>query len=96
MIVRIVKMTFKEEEIPHFQLYFTEIVPLIREQKGCRKVSLLHDSKDPRIFFTYSKWNTEEDLDTYRNSELFGQVWPKVKAWFDAKPEAWSVVESSY
>ncbi|MCB0478534.1 MAG: antibiotic biosynthesis monooxygenase [Crocinitomicaceae bacterium] len=92
MITRIVKMTFKEEHINDFLNYFPEIVDRIRNQEGCNHVDLLHDVSDPRIFFTYSKWDSEKHLNAYRDSELFGQVWPKVKKWFDAKPEAWSVL----
>jgi quinol monooxygenase YgiN len=84
-------MTFSEERVQDFENYFPEIVDLIKKQEGCLDVELLHDVKDPRIFFTYSKWESENHLNAYRNSELFGQVWPKVKAWFDDKPEAWSV-----
>ena len=91
MITRIVKMTFKEDKIEGFLNYFPEIVNQIKAREGCINVELLHDVNDPRIFFTYSKWESEESLNEYRNSELFGKVWPKVKLWFDEKAEAWSV-----
>lgn len=91
MITRLVKMTFKEAHINDFLHYFPDIVDRIRSREGCQHVELMHDIKDQRIFFTYSKWDSEENLNAYRNSELFGQVWPKVKKWFDEKPEAWSV-----
>lgn len=42
---------------------------------------------------TYSHWNTPEDLDNYRTSETFGEIWPNIKPWFKEKPEAWSVEE---
>lgn len=91
MLTRIVKMTFKEAHITSFENYFPQIVNQIKDRSGCSDVKLLHDINDPRIFFTYSVWDSEEDLNAYRDSELFGEVWPKVKCWFDAKPEAWSV-----
>ncbi|MEO0585951.1 MAG: hypothetical protein AAF135_27315, partial [Bacteroidota bacterium] len=31
------------------------------------------------------------DLDAYRRSELFGNVWPKTKRLFSAKPLAYSL-----
>jgi heme-degrading monooxygenase HmoA len=40
---------------------------------------------------TYSIWDSEEALNNYRDSELFGELWPKIKPWFAAKAEAWSV-----
>jgi len=42
------------------------------------------------ILFTYSKWNTPEDLENYRNSELFKETWSYVKQLFEARAEAWS------
>ena len=34
--------------------------------------------------------HNENSLNAYRDTELFNQVWPKVKQWFTDKPEAWS------
>jgi len=43
------------------------------------------------VFFTYSYWNDESDLENYRKSELFKNIWSATKKNFSAKPEAWSV-----
>ncbi len=43
------------------------------------------------IFFTYSYWETEDDLENYRQSALFDEVWTFTKKLFNDKPEAWSV-----
>lgn len=91
MIIRIVKLTFKAENIPTFQDIFDQSCHSIRAQEGCMGLRLLQDKKNPAIFFTYSHWNTEEDLNRYRNSELFGRVWPATKKLFAASPEAWTV-----
>jgi quinol monooxygenase YgiN len=45
------------------------------------------------IFFTYRHWQAPENLEAYRNSPLFNEVWSQVKVWFADKPEAWSVQE---
>jgi len=63
----------------------------IRAFKGCNFLELYRDKKDPSIFFTYSFWDSEEALETYRQSELFNTVWSKVKPLFSIRPEAWSV-----
>ncbi|UKN02898.1 antibiotic biosynthesis monooxygenase [Paracrocinitomix mangrovi] len=89
-IQRLVKMTFKKDRCDDFQQYFTEIQNRIESQPGCEGVKLLKDHADSGIFFTYSVWKDQASIDAYRNTELFGQVWPKVKEWFDDKPEAWS------
>ncbi len=90
MIVRIVKMTFKEENIPLFENIFKEVKEKIRKSNGCRLLELYQDVKDPNVFFTYSYWEEEADLNRYRNSDLFAKVWAETKVLFDAKPEAWS------
>lgn len=89
-IQRIVKMTFRLEKCDEFESYFSEIMDRVAGQPGCSGVKLLKDKNDSGVFFTYSVWDKQESLDAYRNTELFGQVWPKVKDWFGAKPEAWS------
>lgn len=91
MLIRIVKMTFREEETENFLRVFNERKHLIAAFDGCSGVELLRDISDPNIFFTYSKWQTVEQLNAYRNSELFNTVWSTVKKWFAGKPEAWSV-----
>lgn len=91
MIVRIVKMTFRPEEVEHFQALFLGWKPRIRGFPGCRHLELLHDRNDHRIFFTYSHWDGPGDLEAYRVSEVFASVWPVVKGMFAAPAEAWSV-----
>lgn len=92
-IQRIVKMTFKSEFCILFEQYFDQIRNQVGNQPGCYGVKLLKDlSPDSGIYFTYSTWVDQKSLDAYRNTELFGEVWPKVKAWFGDKPEAWSTL----
>lgn len=91
MIVRIVKMTFRCEEVANFQNLFNERKEKIRHFEGCQHLELWQHAHDEKIFFTYSVWDSEQHLDHYRFSELFKDTWTKTKALFDAKPEAWSV-----
>jgi hypothetical protein len=42
---------------------------------------------------TYSAWENEEALENYRVSPLFQSIWPTIKPWFSARPEAWSLME---
>lgn len=91
MLVRIVKMRFQEDKIEAFLENFEENKNHIRNFEGNRLLELYQDKNDPRIFFTYSYWENESDLENYRKSELFGSVWKFTKALFSDKPEAWSV-----
>lgn len=91
MFVRIVKLSFHEEHIPAFLANFELMKTKIRNAEGNRFLELYQDKNDKRIFFTYSYWETEADLENYRQSELFYEVWTFTKQLFNAKPEAWSV-----
>ena len=91
MFVRIVKMSFHEEHIASFLENFDQNKEQIRNSTGNRLLELYQDKNNKCIFFTYSYWETENDLENYRKSELFGKVWKFTKALFNAKPEAWSV-----
>lgn len=86
-------MTFKPEHIEDFRSYFSSIKNKVAGQPGCHGVKLLEEIGETGVFFTYSVWDSVDDLNAYRHTELFGQVWPKVKNWFGAKAEAWSVNE---
>ena len=91
MFVRIVKMSFSEEHIDDFLNNFEENKSKIRAFKGCNLLELYRDKINSNIFFTYSYWESENDLEQYRQSDLFKSVWSKTKALFNSKPEAWSV-----
>ena len=91
MLVRIVKLSFHEKNIPLFLENFELMKDKIRSAPGNRFLELYQDKNNPCIFFTYSYWETEADLENYRNSELFYDVWTFTKQLFNDKPEAWSV-----
>lgn len=91
MFVRIVKMGFQEDKIDDFLQNFEEVKQNIRNFPGNRFLELYRDKNDPTIFFTYSYWETEADLENYRKSELFIEVWTFTKQLFRQKAEAWSV-----
>ncbi len=91
MIARIVRMTFKKELVPSFISIFKENQDKIRDFNGCRYVDLYQDVGNPYVFITYSEWESAEDLELYRQSDLFKAVWAKTKACFDDKPIAFSM-----
>jgi len=91
MFVRIVKLSFHQEHIPAFLENFEIMKEKIRNAPGNRLLELYQDKDNPDIFFTYSYWENEADLENYRQSELFLDVWSFTKKLFNAKPEAWSV-----
>lgn len=91
MFVRIVKLSFHPEHIDAFLENFEQMKHKIRNAPGNRLLELYRDKDNPNIFFTYSYWDAETDLENYRKSELFYDVWSFTKKLFNDKPEAWSV-----
>ncbi|AZQ44321.1 putative quinol monooxygenase [Nonlabens ponticola] len=88
MITRIVKMHFEQDKVEDFKTMFDEIKDDIRKQTGCSLLELYQDAHDETVFFTYSYWNTENDLNNYRHSSLFKEIWPKTKAMFSQPASA--------
>ena len=74
MIIRIVKLSFHAEYISNFKTIFEENKQKIISQKGCNRIEMLEDINDVNVIFTYSWWDYEDDLNNYRNSELFQLV----------------------
>jgi (4S)-4-hydroxy-5-phosphonooxypentane-2,3-dione isomerase len=91
MLVRIVKMSFEPEHIDTFMANFHSAKKSIRNFEGCRYLELYRDQNEANIFFTYSYWEDQSFIETYRNSELFKKVWSQTKPLFNDKPQAWSV-----
>ncbi len=91
MFVRIVKLSFHEEHIPAFLDNFEIVKDQIRATTGNRLLELYQDKNNKNVFFTYSYWETEQDLENYRTSAFFNEVWSFTKKLFNDKPEAWSV-----
>ena len=84
-------MTFEPEKTGEFLELFEKSKLRIRNFEGCSYLALLRDSRNDNVFFTYSIWEQPEELENYRNSELFKEVWSKTKKMFQQKPEAWSL-----
>lgn len=84
-------MTFDENHCDDFLAHFESIKEKIVAMPGCKSLRLHRDIDNPTIFFTYSHWQSDDDLQHYRNSPLFIDTWKKVKAWFGDRAQAWSV-----
>lgn len=91
MIIRFVKMTFQEKYVDGFLAAVDQRKERIRSFAGCQYLQILQDLHQPNIIFSHSYWETEEDLNNYRHSEFFQEIWQESKPKFAAKAEAWSV-----
>ena len=91
MITRIVKLTFRPENVSDFLKVFQRSNKYISSFEGCSHLELLKDKSDECIFFTYSIWESEAHLNKYRNSELFNRTWGKAKKFFSEPAMAWTL-----
>jgi heme-degrading monooxygenase HmoA len=93
MIHRIVTVTLKEDKINDFVSIFNNNKKFIENMKGCLGVELLINYHKKNILYTYSFWENLEDLNNYRNSDLFSGIWPATKLTFEQKAKAVSLIE---
>jgi len=92
MLIRIVKMSFKEDKVDEFLNIFKLSKNKIASVDGIKDLQLVRDKNNNSVFFTISKWRDESYLEKYRNSQLFKDTWAKTKVLFNEKPEAWSTL----
>jgi quinol monooxygenase YgiN len=83
-------MTFEENKCADFIALFDHYKNHIRQAEGCQGLRLLRCTDHPNVFFTYSQWLLEDNLESYRQSAIFAEVWPKTKAMFAAPAQAWT------
>ncbi|MEN9431800.1 MAG: hypothetical protein RL753_229 [Bacteroidota bacterium] len=87
-LTRIVHLSVAPEHREAFEAYVAQKIKVVADQPGCLSATWLraHDG----TYFTYSQWRGEEFLEDYRRSATFAEIWPTLKAWFDAPARAWS------
>lgn len=90
MLHRFVQLTFAPEHIPTFLQLFEEVKGKIKGNPGCISLQLLRDENQANVLYTYSIWESDNHLQAYRSSELFGVTWKKTKSLFEAPAKAWS------
>ena len=84
-------MHFTEAGVEEFLSIFEKNKVAIRNFEGCSHVELLRDLDDPTCFTTLSYWNNVGNLNAYRKSQLFEEVWGQVKSLFAERSQAFSL-----
>ncbi|MEM9895444.1 MAG: antibiotic biosynthesis monooxygenase family protein [Bacteroidota bacterium] len=92
-IKRIVRMEFAADKVQDFLRLFDRVQSKIRRSEGCLHLELCRDANNANIYFTFSIWDSEQDLERYRASDLFAVTWKETKTFFNGKPEAFSLIE---
>lgn len=91
MLIRIVRMDFDPMKVNDFLDLFETVKEKISTFPGCKHLELCKDAKLDHVYYTFSKWETEDDLEQYRHSQLFEDTWAKTKVLFGGKPLAYSL-----
>ncbi len=91
MILRIVRMEFRADEIHQFHQLFDSKKHHIRSFPGCLHLELHQDASNKRVRYTVSKWESEAALEAYRHSALFKNTWERTKELFAARALAYSL-----
>ncbi len=91
MVIRIVRMHFIPEKEVEFLEIFNRNKEAIRYIDGCTHLELLKDANTPCTYATVSHWQSEADLENYRKSPLFGNIWTRVKTMFSDRAQAFSM-----
>ena len=86
-MLRIVKLHIKPDQTEAFTKRFMAHKAKLLKMPGCQSVTLVCDQKVKNQFVTISEWRQETDLESYRDSALFLDVWRVVKPMFAAKAQ---------
>ncbi len=71
MILVIMKMTVLPVKRKEFLQTLHALIQSIRKEKGCIKCSACLDIKDENTFYMIQGWETQKELDSYLQSDLF-------------------------
>ncbi|MCC6889431.1 MAG: antibiotic biosynthesis monooxygenase [Hyphomicrobiales bacterium] len=86
-IIRLIHIRIDPSETEHaMQVWKKECAPLMIQQKGCISEKLLH-CRDVPEFISYSEWESEADIEAYRNSPAHKEIVRHSRALKGAKAE---------
>ena len=91
MITRIVMLNFKPDKVAEFLEIFNQNKQVLANSDGCICLEIFESTSDIDTYFTISNWQSVEHLERYRQSELFKEIWSKVKPLFNNKAQAWTL-----
>jgi len=91
MITRIVMLNFQPDKVDEFLEIFSQNKQVLAKNDGCIRLEIFKSTNDTDTYVTISNWQSEEHLEMYRQSELFKDIWSKVKPLFNNKAQAWTL-----
>ena len=74
-IVRLIYVTVKPDEVQKaIELWKNHCAPLMIKQPGCLSEKLLECVDAPGEFISYSEWDSQPNIDKYRNSGAHKEI----------------------
>lgn len=93
MITRIVHLHIHTHRIQEALHILEQNIASIRKMHGCREVNLFRDAHRSGLLMSISVWQSEADLNNYRQSAFFQDFWRQLKTTFAEPARAWSFEE---
>ena len=88
MFVRLTFVKFQPEKIEEVRrLYYDEVIPAMKEQKGLRFVHLLECLEAAGEAISITAWDNKANADTYEGSGLYQELVGKFQPFYSAPPE---------
>jgi quinol monooxygenase YgiN len=91
MITRIVMLNFQPDRVDEFLEIFNQNKQVLAKSDGCIRLEIFKSTGHTDTYVTISNWQSEEHLEMYRQSELFKEIWSKVKPFFNNKAQVWTL-----
>ena len=74
-IVRLIFVTVKPDQVNDaISLWKNHCAPLMIQQPGCLSEELLECTDAPGEFISYSEWETEADIELYRQTDAHKEI----------------------
>jgi heme-degrading monooxygenase HmoA len=73
-VIRLIHIKIDPSEVENaVRVWKTECAPLMIQQKGCVSEKLLR-CKEAHEFISYSEWESEQDINAYRDSDAHKEI----------------------
>lgn len=87
MLIRMTFLSFLPEKINKAKNYYkTEVVPVVKKQKGNIDCMLLDPVREGDEYVSMTIWDNEEDAGAYHNSGLYRKLVDQLKDSFAKEP----------
>lgn len=84
-------MTVKEQYIDSFRKRVPVISNEVRRVSGCMHNDIFRDRNNDNIFYSYTIWSSEEDIERYLKSMYYKEIWGDIWDYFKKEPMAWKI-----